>query len=398
MNNFQYYTPTRVVFGRDTEKQVGTLVASYQCKKALVHYGGGSAQKSGLLDRVYASLKEAGVNYVTLGGVTPNPRLSLVRQGIELCKKEGVDFILAVGGGSVIDSSKSIGYALASGVDVWDIFTRTVVPTACTPIGVVLTIAAAGSEMSDSTVLTNEDGWKKRGYANSICRPKFAILNPELTFTLPAYQVASGCADIMMHTMERWFDPKRDESELTDSIAASLLKTVMHNALILKSDPCNYNAAAEVMWAGSLSHNGLTDCGGGGGDWSTHQIEHELSGMFDVAHGAGLAAVWSTWARYVWQKLPERFVRYGRDVFGIPCKIDANEAEIAQVVSQAIEKTEAFFASIAMPTKISGLGITITDEQVKELAWKCTFMGTRKVGSFYPLDASDLEKIYAAAK
>ena len=398
MNNFQYYTPTKVVFGRGAENETGALVAELKCRKALVHYGSQSAVKSGLVDRICASLDAAGVAYAKLGGVVPNPRLSKIHEGIELCRKEGVDFLLAVGGGSVIDSAKAIGYGLASGGEVWDIYEQKRKPAGCTPIGCVLTISAAGSEMSDSSVVTNEDGWIKRGYSNDISRLKFAVMNPELTFTLPAYQVASGCTDIMMHTMERWFDPKRTDSELTDAIAAELLKNVMRNALILKNDPRNYNAAAEVMWAGSLSHNGLTNCGGGGGDWSAHQIEHELSAMFDVAHGAGLSAVWGSWARYVYKALPKRFALYAREVFGVPYAESASDAETEKACVAGIEKTEAFFKSIDMPISINGLGIKATDEQIKEMAKKCSFNGTRKLGSFRQLGAADLEKIYTAAR
>jgi alcohol dehydrogenase YqhD (iron-dependent ADH family) len=398
VNNFQYYTPTRVVFGKGAEEETGALVASYKCKKVLVHFGGQSAVKSGLLDRIYASLDAAGVSYISFGGVVPNPRLSKIHEGIALAKKEGVDFILAVGGGSVIDSAKAIGYGIETEGEVWDIYTGNKKPAGCTPIGCVLTISAAGSEMSDSSVITNEEGWVKIGYSNSISRMKFAVMNPELTFSLPAYQVACGCTDIIMHTLERWFDPKRTDSELTDGIAAALIRTVIHNAAILKKNPSDYNAAAEVMWAGSLSHNDLTGCGGSGGDWSVHQIEHELSGMFDVAHGAGLAAVWGTWARYVYKSLPKRFAKLGKDVFGVAYTDNAGDAETEKAALEAIEKTEGFFKSIDMPISISGLGVKVTDEQIKELASKATFQGKRKLGSFRPLDTQDLEKIYTAAR
>jgi alcohol dehydrogenase YqhD (iron-dependent ADH family) len=391
MNNFQYYAPTRVVFGKDTEKEVGALTASFGCKKALVHYGGKSAVESGLLDRVYKSLDESGVSYVSLGGVAPNPRLSKIHEGVTLYKKEGFDFILAIGGGSVIDSAKAIGYGAISGGEVWDFYEQKRVPTGCLSIGCVLTIAAAGSEMSNSSVVTNDDGLK-RGYVNDLCRLKFAVMNPELTFTLPAYQVACGCVDIIMHTLERWVDPKRTDSELTDCIAVALIKTVMRNALILKDNPRDYNAAAEIMWAGSLSHNGLTGCGGSGGDWSTHQIEHELSGMFDVAHGAGLSAVWATWARYVYKSLLPRFAKLGTEVFGLAVDSEENTARLA------IDKMDAFFKSINMPTSIHELGVALTEEQAKELAFKCSFFGKRKLGSFYPLDIPDLEAIYRKAK
>ncbi|MDR0412056.1 MAG: iron-containing alcohol dehydrogenase [Treponema sp.] len=391
MNNFQYYAPTQVVFGKDTENEVGALTASFGCKKALVHYGGKSAVESGLLDRVYRSLDENGVPYVSLGGVMPNPRLSKIHEGIALCKREGIDFILAVGGGSVIDSAKAIGYGVVNDGEVWDFYEQKRIPSACLPIGCVLTIAAAGSEMSDSSVITNDEGIK-RGYVNKVCRLKFAVMNPELTFTLPVYQVACGCVDIIMHTLERWLDPKRVDSELTDSIAVVLMKTVMRNALILKDIPHDYNAAAEIMWAGSLSHNGLTGCGGSGGDWSTHQIEHELSGMFDVAHGAGLSAVWAVWARYVYKSLPSRFAKLGAEVFGVSSN---NEEKTALF---AIDSMEAFFRSINMPTSIHELGVDLTEEQIKELAFRCSFSGKRKLGSFHPLDIPDLEAIYRKAK
>lgn len=264
MENFNYYAPTKVVFGKGTEGQTGELVKECGCHKVLVHYGSGSVKKSGLLDKIFAALDQAGVGYVSLGGVVPNPRLSLVYEGIALCKKESVDFILAVGGGSVIDSSKAIGYGVANEGDVWDFYARKRAAKGCLPLGVVLTIAAAGSEMSDSSVITNEEGWIKRGYSSNYVRPKFAVMNPELTMTLPAYQTESGCVDIMMHTMERYLN-QADNMELTDGISEALLRTVMKNAKILLDDPRDYEARAEVMWAGSLSHNGLTGCGTDGG-------------------------------------------------------------------------------------------------------------------------------------
>ena len=265
MTNFDYYAPTKVVFGKGTENQVGELVKEQGCSKVLVHYGSGSVIKSGLLDRILQALDKAGVSYVSLGGVVPNPRLSLVYEGIELCKKEQVDFILAVGGGSVIDSSKAIGYGVENGGDVWDFYERKREATSCLPIGVVLTIAAAGSEMSNSSVITNENGWLKRGYGNDCCRARFAVMDPELTMTLPKYQTASGCVDIMMHTMERYFN-QEENLDLTDGFSEHLIRTVMENAQILMKEPDNYKARAEVMWAGSLSHNGLTGCGTAGGD------------------------------------------------------------------------------------------------------------------------------------
>ena len=392
MSNFSYYTPTHVYFGKDTHKQVGDLVRAQGCKKVLIHFGGQSARRSGLLDQIEASLNAANVAHVQLGGVVPNPHLSLVYQGIDLCKKEGVDFILAVGGGSVIDSAKAIGYGMCMDGDVWDLYDHKRKAEGCLPIGVVLTIAASGSEMSNSSVITKEEGGIKRGYNDDICRPKFAVMNPELTMTLPDYQTACGCTDILMHTMERYF-VQGDAMEITDSIAEGLLRTVMAQALILRDDPQNYDARAEVMWAGSLSHNGLTGCGTAGGDWACHQLEHELGGLYDVAHGAGLAALWGSWARYVYQENPERFAQFATNVFDIPCGIDFERTALA-----GIEAMEDFFRSIQMPTSLHELGLDLTDEEIQKLAFKCSFEDTRTIGMFKQLNRKDMEKIYQMAR
>ena len=391
MINFDYYAPTKVVFGKESEKKVGELIRSFDGHRVLIHYGGKSAEKSGLLDRVKASLEEEGIPYLLLGGVVPNPRLSKVREGIELCKENGIDFILAVGGGSVIDSAKAIGYGVANKGDVWDFYAKKRVATACLPIAAVLTIAAAGSEMSNSSVITNEDGWLKRGYSSNYARCRFAIMNPELTYTLPDYQTQSGCTDIMMHTMERYFH-QEDGLQLTDEIAEGLLRTVMKNALILKEDPYNYQARAEVMWAGSLSHNDLTNCGSDRGDWASHQMEHELGGMYDVAHGAGLAALWGTWARYVYKDSLDRFVKYAVKVHGIEPK----ETDEATALA-GIEATEAFYRKIGMPTSLTELGITVSDEDIDVLAEKCTLFGKRTIGCVKALGKEDIMAIYKAA-
>jgi len=337
-------------------------------------------------------LEQDGISYVGLGGVVPNPRLSTVHEGIELCKKEEVDFILAVGGGSVIDSSKAIGYGVANDGEVWDFYEKTRMPKACTPIGAVLTIAAAGSEMSNSSVITKEEGWLKRGCNSDFSRCKFAIMNPELTYSLPDYQTASGCTDILMHTLERYLT-LAENTMLTDGIGEALMKTVIHSAKVLIKDPEDYNARAEVMWAGSLSHNGLTGCGTTG-DWSSHQLEHELGGMFDVAHGAGLAAIWGSWARYVYKEKPERFVQLAVNVLGIANNfLDADKTALA-----GISAMEDFFHSISMPTTISELGVKLTDEQIDELALKCSFERTRMIGGFKILDIEDMKNIYRMAR
>ena len=392
MYDFTYYTPTKVVFGRDAESQIGALVREQGCSKVLIHYGGGSAKRSGLLDTVTASLDSAGVSYITLGGVVPNPRLSLVYEGIRLSKEAGVDFILAVGGGSVIDSSKAIAYGLANEGDVWDFYCGKRTPTACYPVGAVLTIAAAGSEMSNSSVITNEDGWSKRGYNNDICRPKFAVMNPERTMTLPDYQTASGCVDIMMHTMERYLG-HGDTMELTDALAEGLLRTVMKDAVILRDDPKNYDARAEVMWASSLSHNGLTGCGSDGGDWASHRLEHEIGGMFDVAHGAGLAAIWGSWARYVYRERPDRFAKLAVNVLGVqPAATDEETALLG------IAAMEDFYRSIHMPTNMRELGLNVTDEQLEELADKCSATANDNLGKMKVLHRADMLAIYTAAR
>lgn len=394
MRSFEYFAPTKVIFGKDSHLQIGDILKKENCHKVLIHYGGKSTVASGLIDEVSGCLTDAGIDFVTLGGVVPNPRLSKVREGIELCKKENVDFILAVGGGSVIDSAKAIGYGVANPwTDVWNFYLKTEVPTACLPIGVIPTIAASGSEMSNSSVITNEDGWLKRGAAKcDLCRPKFALMNPKLTYSLPQYQTESGCVDILMHTMERYF-VNIETMEITDSISESLMQTVIYNARILMREPDNYTARAEIMWAGSLSHNGLTGCGTGGGDWACHQLEHELGGLYDVTHGAGLAAIWGSWARYVYDVNPERFAQFATNVFDIPCGLDFEKTALA-----GIEAMEDFFRSIKMPVSLHELGLDLDDQQIHELAFKCSYEDTRTIGVFKQLNMKDMEKIYTMAR
>ncbi|MCD8357139.1 MAG: iron-containing alcohol dehydrogenase [Clostridia bacterium] len=393
MLDFEYHTPTHVVFGKHSVEKVGNLIQEQGCKKVLIHYGGGSAKRSGLLDRVAKSLETVGVDYIMLGGVVPNPRLGLVREGIALCRKEGVDFILAVGGGSVIDSSKAIGYGLANEGDVWQYYAKKQAPPVCTPIGAILTIAAAGSEMSDSSVITNEDGWLKRGLSSECCRCKFAIMDPTLTYTLPAYQTASGAADIMMHTMERYFTAVDTPMSLTDQLAESLLRSVMKDVTAALKNPEDYDARAGLMWASSLSHNGLMGCGTDGGDWASHQLEHELGGKYDVAHGAGLCAVWGSWARSVMPANPARFAKFAVNVMGVEAGADDTET-----ANRGIDAMEAFFQSIGMPTRINQMGIDLSEEDMRELAYKCTYMDTRKIGKFVSLDRDAIYDIYKLAR
>jgi len=391
MYPFQYFTPTKVVFGKGAEAQAGRLIREFGGKKVLIHYGGGSVVRSGLLKRVQDVLDAAGIPYVTLGGAVPNPRLQLVYEGIELCKRENVDFLLAVGGGSAIDSAKAIGYGVANGGDVWDFYDYKRKAEACLPLGVILTIAATGSEMSDSSVITREEGLIKRGYSSDHGRPRFALMDPTLTMTLPDYQTACGCTDIMMHTMERYFT-NGGNMQITDAIAEGLLRTVMKNALILRDDPKDYDARAEVMWAGSLSHNGLTGCGSSGGDWATHKLEHELGGLYDVAHGAGLAAIWGSWARYVYKSCLPRFVQFAVNVMGVaPAETDE------QTALRGIEGLEDFFRSIHMPTSLRELGVDPTEAELADMAHKCAVGVGGEMGSARRLREEDMLAIFKAS-
>ena len=391
MFDFNYYTPTKVVFGKNTVLKVADLIREFGGTKVLIHYGGGSVIRSGLMQRVTDTLDAAGIPYVMLGGAVPNPHLGLVYEGIELCKKEGIDFLLAVGGGSAIDSAKAIGYGVTNEGDVWDFYDYKREVTACLPVGVILTLAATGSEMSDSSVITKEDGLVKRGYSSDYGRPKFAIMNPELTMTLPDYQTACGCTDIMMHIMERYFT-NGGNMEITDSMAEGLLRTVKANALILAKDPKNYDARAEVMWAGSLAHNGLTGCGNDGGDFMTHMLEHEMGGLYDVAHGAGLAAIWGSWARYVYKNCLPRFKRYAINVMGVePAGTDE------EIALKGIEAMEDFYRSINMPTNMRELGISPTDDELKTMAHKCAVGVGGASGSAMVLHEEDMLAIYRAS-
>ena len=389
--DFQYYTPTKVVFGKGAEAQVGELVKAQGCKKVLIHYGGKSAVASGLIGRIEDALTKAGVAFVSLGGVQPNPRLSLIYKGIELAKAEGVDFLLAVGGGSTIDSAKGIAYGVANAGDVWDFYEHTRLAKACLPLGVVLTIAAAGSEMSCGSVVTKDEGGVKRAYDDDLCRPRFAVMNPELTMTLPTYQTFSGIADILMHTMERYFN-QADNMEMTDAISEALLKNVMKYAAVLVTEPDNYAARAEIMWAGSLSHNGLTGCATGGGDWSSHNLEHELGGLFDVAHGAGLAAVWGSWARYVCKYAPHRFVKFAVNVMGV------EPGEEAATMEAGIVAMENFFRSTGMPTSLTELGVAPTDAEIEHMAKSCYNACGGPSGCIKPLEVADMIEIYKNAR
>ena len=421
MINFDFYTPTRVLFGADRENEAGKQVAAFGGHKVMIIYGkkGGHVESSGLLERVHQSLNGAGLSYIDFSGVVPNPRLSLVKEGIRIGRSEGVDFLLPIGGGSVIDTAKGIGYGIANDFEMEDLLYGRVKTDKNLPIGVILTIAAAGSEMSSSMVLTIEDGMMKRSYGHDCSRPKFAIMNPKLTYSLPAYQTASGAADIMMHTMERYFTPTDTDTSLTDRIAEGLMLSVRDAAQVAVKDPENYDARATLMWAGSLSHNGLTGAGRVS-DFATHKIEHELGGMFDVAHGAGLAAIWGSWARYVYKTNPGRFAQFGKKVFGINISSSTNITPNSDAPEQPIKPSpiitdpeltstdtaalaaitawETWCHSISMPTTLTELGIHPTDTQIEEMAEKCVFGRNGHVGFFQPLTKEDIAAILKMAK
>ncbi len=392
MHNFTYWSPTEVVFGKGTENEVASYVKKYGGSKVLLVYGGGSVVRSGLLDKVKGLLEQAGIEQEEFGGVQPNPTVEYAREGVQKAIDCGADFILAVGGGSAIDTAKGIAHGAANpDIDIWKFWAREEEVTKSLPVGVILTISAAGSETSASSVLTNRETGSKRGLDNiSFNFPKFAIMNPELTFTLPVYQVACGVTDIMMHTLDRYFTPV--DNELTDAIAEALLRTVIASGAVAVKDPHNYDAMSEVMWCGSVSHNGLTGLGGPG-DFAPHQLGHELSAMYDIAHGASLSVVWGDWAEYVCDAKLERFVRYAKNVWNIT---EGSNDEIARA---GIRATVEYFQSIGVPTCFSEaaeIGVQ-SDEALKDLTERCTYQGSRTIGSFKVLDGEDIYKIYQAA-
>lgn len=391
MENFEFYAPTRVVFGRGTEKQAGKLLREYGAKKVLLHYGGNSAMKSGLLGRVEESLAQEGIAYLKFGGVQANPTLSLAKKGIALCLEEKVDFVLAVGGGSVIDSAKCIADGAGNPEqDVWDFFLQKAAPKRALPVGAILTLSASGSEMSASCVISNEAEGLKRGFNSTTHRPVFSICNPELTFSVSKFQTGCGTVDIMMHTMERYFGPSKD-SPLTDRLAEGLLKTVIEAGTAADQKPNDYEARASLMWAGSLSHNGLT---GAGRNYvmQVHQLEHELSGMYpEIAHGAGLSALWASWARFTCPADPSRFAQFAVRVWNIDMDFE-NPMRTAQ---QGIDRTEAFFKSLGMPVHLKALHVD--PSRIPELAEKCTNYGKRKLAGIRELGKAEMMEIYQMA-
>lgn len=389
MNNFTFQNATRIIFGKDTEKSVGLAVKEFS-QKVLLVYGGGSIKKTGLYDTVVSSLKEHDVEFAELSGVQPNPRVSLVRKGIGLCRDNNIGFILAVGGGSVIDTAKSIALGVPYSGDVWDFFIGKAQIKEALPIGVILTIPAAGSESSTSTVLTNEDGWFKKGTGNDILRPKFAIMNPVLTYTLPAYQTACGVADMMAHIMERYFTNTKNV-DLTDRLCEATLKSIIANAPIAMSDPENYAARSEIMWAGTIAHNDLLGTGRDQ-DWASHGIEHELSAIYDVAHGAGLAVIYPAWMKYVYTHDVNRFVQFAVRVWNV----EQDFADPEKTALEGINRIREFFHSIGLPVTLNELGVH--DDRFDEMTDKATSGDKYRLGGFVKLSKKDVAEIYKLAK
>ncbi len=385
MLDFVYNTPTKVFFGKNAQSDVGGIIKSYGFKKIMLQYGKSSIKKNGLYDIIMSSLNKNGIEVVEMGGVEPNPKVSFVRRAVKLAKESGVELVLAVGGGSVIDSSKATAIGAMHDCDIWDIFMGKVKPTAALPVGCVLTLAAAGSEMSASAVLTNTDCDMKKGLGSELNRCLFAVCNPELTYTVNKYTTACGIVDIMSHTMERYFTVC-DPTDLTDRISEGLLKSVIEAGKRVMEEPDNYEARATLMWASSLSHNGLTGCGRENA-LAVHQLEHALSGKYDsVAHGAGLAVLFPAWGRYIYKYNIQRFSQFARRVFDVAATDDEEAARLG------VEKMAEYFASLGMPTTLSELGVKADESET--LAKLCTYNSTRTVKSYIPLGDKEVKEIF----
>ncbi len=388
MINFEFHNPAKIIFGKGEEKKVAEYVRVYGSRVLLV-YGGGSIMRSGLYDTVVGALVENGIEFYELGGAQPNPRLSLVREGIRLCREKDVDFILAVGGGSTIDSAKAIAAGAMTDGDIWDFYldgSRKI--TQALPIGVILTIPAAGSESSDSSVVTNEADGLKRYISSSALIPRFAILNPELTYSMPKYQIACGASDILAHLMERYFT-QVDHVDFTDRLIEAAIRTVLFNAPEALAYPTDYNVRAELMWVGTIAHNNLLNTGRIG-DWASHDIEHELSGMYDIAHGAGLSIVFPAWMKYVYHDNIDKFIQFAVRVFDIDLSFDEKD----KIVLSMIERLEAWYRQMGLPTRLADVGIH--EDKLAEMADKC-LIGRESIGNFRKLGADDVYKIYRLA-
>lgn len=389
MNNFIFSSPTKIIFGKGTENSVASEVKKYS-NKILLCYGGGSIKKTGLYNKIVNSLKKADIEFTELGEIKPNPRLSPVKEGIKLCRDHNIDFILAVGGGSTIDTAKAIAIGVPYPGDVWDFYLGKVEITEALPVGVVLTIPATGSEASGSSVITNEDGWYKKSTASDLIRPVFSILNPELTYTLPPYQTACGAADIMAHIMERYFT-NVDHVDLTDRLCEATLKTVINNTPIALNEPDNYDARAEIMWSGTIAHNNLLSTGRIG-DWASHGIEHELSALYDIAHGAGLSIIFPAWMKYVYKHNVNRFVQFAVRVWDVDMPFESPEA----VALEGIRRMSEFFKKIGLPVTLREANIP--EDRFEEMADKCTDSDKKTRGQFVVLNKKDVINIYNLAK
>lgn len=389
MDNFDFYSPTDFVFGKGRENECGKYVKKFGGSKVLIHYGSGSVVRSGLLDRVKKSLEAEGISYAELGGVKPNPRDVLVYEGIELCRKEGIDFILAVGGGSTIDSSKAIAVGVPYDGDFWDFYCGKAEIKAALPVATVLTIAAAGSEGSGDSVVTREDGMLKRGAGSEYMRPKFSIMNPELTCTLPPYQTACGATDIMAHVFERYFTNTK-EVEITDRLCEAVLMTMVKETPRVIENPDNYEARANIMWAGMVAHNGIVGAGRSQ-DWNSHGIEHELSGLYDCAHGAGLAVIMPSWMEFVMNHNVMRFAQMATRVFGVPMNFE----DPSDTARKGIKAFRTFLKSIGMPINFTELGAK--EEDIPILVEKFGLGENGRTGGFVSLSSADVAEIYRIA-
>lgn len=392
MLNFELDLSTKIFFGRDTELQVGRILKESNAKKVLFHYGGGSIKKTGLYEKVVKSLEENNISFIEFSGVQPNPRLSMVNEGIKICKSQEIDFILAVGGGSVIDSAKAIAAGFFYNGDVWDLFKERKDINKALPIGTVLTIPAAGSEMSMFTVVTNDisENIRKLGYGSPCLKPIFSILNPELTFSLPRNQTTYGVVDMFAHIVERYFT-NTENCDLTDKMCEAVMKSIIYNSKKVIKDPNNYDARAEIMLAGTIAHNNILGIGRLQ-DWSSHGIEHELSAKYDIAHGEGLAIVIPAWMKFVSQKNPGKFLQYGKNVFEL-------SGEDNSVISCAIEKTEEFFKELGLGIKLSEIDLFPNDEDIDYMSSQATNNPSRgnsdgTIGNYVRLSKKDIVEIF----
>lgn len=383
LNDFVFQNKTKIIFGKDSEERLASLLTPYNSRVLLV-YGGGSIKESGLYDKIVSMLNDNGIKFSELSGIIPNPRLRKVYEGIELCRSENIGFILAVGGGSVIDTAKAVSAGVRYDGDVWDFFEGKAELQACLPIGVVLTIPAAGSESSPSLVITKEEGLLKRDYSHNELRPQFAIMNPELTYSLPFYQTACGISDMLAHIMERYFT-KTEHVDVSDRLCEGLMRAIISNAKLVKQNPDDYNARAEIMWAGTLAHNDLIGMGRET-DWASHAIEHELSAVYDIAHGAGLSIIFPAWMKHVYREDEERFVQFAQRVMDV----EFPNSMVYETIMEGISRLENFYTCIGLPTRLSAVGID--SSRLEEMAKKAN-----SCGRFKRLDASDIYKIYRLA-